>query len=144
MLTKLPDAKQAGVMKRTDGMDDATYQALINGNNPDSGPGRVELAHFNAGWNGRVSQAPITVSTWHLLTFVHDSAGADSALYVDGQRVTSTTVGSGTGLSTSFTSSLKINAGYGGARLDGVIDELRIYSRALRAAEILTYYQQTR
>ena len=144
MLSKIPEAKQAGVMKRTDGMNDATFQAVVNGGNADSGPGILEFSYFNGGWYGRITKAPIAIGAWHLLSFVFDASILDSTLYVDGQVAESTSVTSGAPLSTSFASTLKINAGDANAHLDGVMDELRIHNRALSAAEILAYYQKTK
>ncbi len=70
--------------------------------------------------------------TWHHVAGVYD--GSQMVLYVDGQEDAGATVGATT-LQT--TADLHIGRNRtGGSRLDGVLDDVRVYDRGLNAAEV--------
>ena len=75
-----------------------------------------------------------TLSQWQHLAATYD--GSTARFYVDGAQVASRTVSGGIGSSNTW----RIGA-YGsvvGGFFDGLIDELRVYNRALSAAEIVS------
>jgi len=92
------------------------------------GPGAAEL---------RGSAASIGDGSWHHIVFMFDNAKSQQRLYVDG-------VEKGTCPAKSATSVAKwLRLGYcantaNGAYLDGLLDELRVYSRVLSADEVKT------
>src|SRR3989339_351898 len=77
------------------------------------------------------------INVWHHLVGTYD--GATMKLYQDGVKVAETAV---TGNIVTNTSALIIGRQNptGGARFDGIIDEVKIYNRALTDAEVLSHY----
>ncbi len=80
---------------------------------------------------------------WHFISFVYDGAGATNAdkvkLYFDGTPQSSLTFSGTIASSVTCTSTLSIgvrNTGYS----SGLIDEVRVYNRALSSAEIASIY----
>ena len=91
-----------------------------------------------ANTNHQISSGSLTVGTWYLITGTLD--GTNMNLYVNGSFVTSTAqtdVAATTG-------SLKIGQQKTGFSrfFNGSVDDVRIYNRALPAAEITALYQQ--
>jgi prepilin-type N-terminal cleavage/methylation domain-containing protein len=88
----------------------------------------------SAGTTYNINAATVTPNTWNLLSFVY--SGSQLLGYVNGQLVTST---SASGVFTNPTVAFRIGntpSGY----LSGKADDIRVYSRALSAAEILGIY----
>ena len=78
-------------------------------------------------------QSPV-VGTWQHIAATYD--GTTARYYIDGAQVASRTVNNGAGVSDTW----RIGA-YGGSPggfFDGLIDDVRIYNRALSASEIQT------
>jgi hypothetical protein len=85
----------------------------------------------------------VTDGEWHLLTATFDSA-SDLRLYVDGTRVDSVSTGA-SAVSRSTGVYLGTIAHTPGTRLyEGLLDDVRIYNRALSENEVDTLHQQTR
>ncbi|MFZ1626983.1 MAG: LamG domain-containing protein [Candidatus Moraniibacteriota bacterium] len=85
----------------------------------------------------------LVVGQWYFVTVTHD--GSSAYMYVDGVSVASDTSTSGT--YQNRTDNLQIGSGYfngNSAFFDGVIDEVRIYNRALSAGEIQSLYNASR
>ena len=81
------------------------------------------------------------IGQWHHLVGTYDSSiGASNLkLYQDGQLVAQTTAVGNLDINTSY-----LNIGRQGStsgRFDGVIDEIKIYNRAISASEVLQHYQ---
>ena len=82
-------------------------------------------------------QSPLAINSWSHLAVSYD--GAFLTLYRDGAAVT--TVGSSETISRS-TGTLQIGASQFGEFFQGLVDEVRVYNRALATSEIQTIYQQ--
>jgi hypothetical protein len=84
----------------------------------------------------------VTDGEWHLLTATFDSA-SDLRLYVDGTRVDSDSTGA-SAVSRSTGVYFGTIAHTPGTRLyEGLLDDVRIYDRALSASEVRTLYDET-
>jgi hypothetical protein len=81
--------------------------------------------------------SPLSVNTWTHLTLV--STGSTLTLYRDGVAVANSSV---SGIASSTNGTLQIGASEFGEYFKGLIDEVRIYSRALTATEVQGIYQQ--
>ncbi|MEK6932690.1 MAG: LamG domain-containing protein [Nanoarchaeota archaeon] len=81
--------------------------------------------------------SPLTLNQWHHVLFVREDYLGGAYIYVDGvQRA------SGTGTYTQAISDPLYNGVISGAGYyDGYIDNIRVYNRALSAAEIYQHYQ---
>jgi hypothetical protein len=77
----------------------------------------------------------INLNTWYHVVGVYD--GSTVKIYVDGILKGST---SATGSITAVTTSLRIGYTYDGSRFNGLIDEVRIYNRALSEEEIKQHF----
>lgn len=78
-------------------------------------------------------------TNWHLLTGVYD--GSKVYMYVDGNLEASTTLTNVTTASSSYDFEIGGNCnGHGGIFWNGLIDDVRIYRRALSAAEVRQLY----
>ena len=81
-----------------------------------------------------------TVGTWHLVTYVVDDAAKQFILYLDGTPRRIITY-SGTPLFMSSGETLGIGNDYGGGEyMDGKLDDVRVYSGALSAADVEGLY----
>ena len=123
-----------------------TFQAVVSSTN--SGEFiHFQLAEPNVGGNivvytdsGIVSfptipQSPVGV--WRHIAITAKSG--DSNLYVDGNLFAHSTISFGF---IKTTSNLRIGAGFPGRHFNGAIDEVKIYNRALTAAEVAQNSQQ--
>ncbi len=79
------------------------------------------------------SSRSITIGQWHHIAVTSD--GSESIIYIDGQAdAGSANTDTGTGLGIGYHS--------GDPHFDGIIDDVRIYNRALTAGEIQQLYQK--
>jgi len=82
------------------------------------------------------------LSNWHLVTMVTDRTNNLLNLYVNGNLKKSTDI---TGLgSVSTGAGYNLILGQELRRWDGGLDEMRVYNRALSAAEVMALYNSTR
>ena len=81
--------------------------------------------------------SPVPTNTWTHLTLTYN--GSVLTLYQNGVAVATTNV---SGTLSSGTETLQIGGSKYGEYFKGLIDEVRIYSRALSNSEIQTLYQQ--
>ncbi|MBD5781207.1 SUMF1/EgtB/PvdO family nonheme iron enzyme [Pelagicoccus sp. NFK12] len=89
--------------------------------------------------------AKLEADRWHHIALVVDTSetvGASARLWVDGSEVTEVDAYSGEGLTNRWSGAvgggsqvLKAGVGFGAGAFSGELDELRIYGRALEAAE---------
>ena len=88
-----------------------------------------------------VSGVSIADNQWHYITFVVNRTNNKDYIYIDGALKSSVTP-SFTGIfgNSSATNNFCAGAQYGNLPLNGLIDDVRIYNRALSAAEIQAIY----
>ncbi|WP_394753038.1 LamG domain-containing protein [Crenothrix sp.] len=91
------------------------------------------------------STKAINDGNWHFIAVTRDASTKKYSMYIDG--VFDTTIqDTGLNLNTTANTPLEIgvwwNESYDSGTFNGVIDELRIYNRALTAAEVSALYQQ--
>ena len=125
------------VCKNTNELTDGNYALLISHNNVGAylniGSGRE---NSYAAWS---STSPITTSTWHLLAMTYD--GKDLKVYCDGKLNGSTSINrqrsTGRGL-------LRIGKRADGYNpfFPGLVEQIRIYSRALSTEEIAAQFSR--
>ncbi|MHC4570758.1 MAG: LamG-like jellyroll fold domain-containing protein [Planctomycetota bacterium] len=96
-----------------------------------------------SGGNGKTTNANMTAESWYHVAFVYDGDGAANAdrlkVYVDGQEKTLSFAGTIPSLLQDSSASVKIGK-FGGILdryFNGIIDDVRIYNRALSAEEML-------
>ncbi len=112
----------------TDSLDNAGYFLRI-------AAGKPKFTILNNGVNPAVSTSDITVGQWYHLVGTFDSE--DVKIYVDSQ-LTGMTAFPGT--IKSHTVPLRIGEKFDGFRVDGLIDDVRIYDRTLTDQEIEALY----
>jgi hypothetical protein len=84
------------------------------------------------------SNSTLNINTWYHVVAMIDASG-NMSLYINGVKQALTTTTPSIFVSTDF---LRVGAAWsGGERLDGIIEEIRMYSRVLSDAEILEHYQ---
>ncbi|MGB3072857.1 MAG: LamG domain-containing protein, partial [Candidatus Moraniibacteriota bacterium] len=102
-------------------------------------PGKVEFDVYNGGESpmGGASLSRIDDGLWHLVTGTYD--GSNVRIYVDGNQENAVSM---TGPAYSRTYPVQVGGECDGNNLfwDGAVDEVRIYNRALSAAEIKALY----
>jgi hypothetical protein len=91
----------------------------------------------------------LTVGEWTFLAVTYDSSTAQAKIYFNGTEVAGTYWNTGSGTIQSNTNSVRItnsstSCPNGAGNFPGIIDEVRIYNRALSAAEIQTLYKAGR
>ena len=113
----------------------ANYLFYLESNN------NLQLIVDNGPTAVSVSGSSLTTGQWYHLVVTYDSAGGTDnvKIYVNGAEDASATQ---TG-DLANTQNLIIGL-YGVYKTNGLIDEVRIYNRALSADEVMMHYQQTR
>ena len=87
--------------------------------------------------------SPISLNTWYLVTGVWDSSSQYLYLYINGSLVSA----GYTGAAPQTGSGVPLyigNSQYNNSGLDGVIDDVHVYNRALSASEVYALYAGTR
>jgi len=103
--------------------------------------GRVEVWYSNSEYtNHHLSPDIVSLNDWHLVTNSYDNG--DYKLYLDGQEVISSTNGTGdvAFLADTYFGYDPFQAVHSFERLDGSIDDVRIYDKALTPEAIEDYY----
>jgi hypothetical protein len=95
-----------------------------------------------SGNNGIYYTATINLNTWYFVTGVWDNTAKNLYLYVNGTQVGSTLNVPGVSPLTTGGNTLDIgdHHGFAGSYLNGTIDDVRVYNRALSAAEVWSLY----
>jgi uncharacterized repeat protein (TIGR01451 family) len=112
-----------------------------------SGQGRASFTVIDTGGNAHSihGTTDLTNAQWHHVAAVHDGAGNQLRLYVDGQlqawTPTSYSAGFGSATATVNLGWLE-RSGSSGYPYEGLLDEVAIYGRALSVAEIQAHYAQ--
>lgn len=93
----------------------------------------------------RDSNQPLTTQRWYMATATYDATSGTMALYLNGALASSTTHGRGGALDTDDTVPVWIGANGSPARyFDGILDDVRLYDRALDATEVSALYEEQR
>lgn len=94
-------------------------------------------AGHNNSWTQVMDATPLVQKTWYFVSVTYDStvAGGTLTLYKDG-----VVVSSATGISAPPNTAAVIGGHNGGNYMVGIIDEARLYNRALSASEIKQLY----
>jgi len=135
---------EAWVKASTNPADDGQIVAKSNGQgwalktSPDTGPHTfgVELSSASGATVQRYSTTVRALNTWYHIAGVYDAAGQTLTTYVNG--VLDNGILRGTVPASQVSQNLNVNIGRrsGGFYFSGIIDEVRIYDRALSQAEI--------
>ena len=96
-----------------------------------------------ASGNQYISNTRINDGIWHMITFVHDTNNKVGQLYVDGVYKGGYTMSSVPNVSSDgvYTHVLGSGTHYRHCVYDGKMDEVRLYNKALTAAEVAALYQ---
>jgi hypothetical protein len=107
------------------------FAVMIN----NGGANKLDFYQYNGSATYRTSSATVNDGAWHHIACVRAASTAPS-IYVDGALSNGALVGSGV-KDVSNTGNLYIgDYASGGFKLNGKISDLRIFSRALSAAEV--------
>lgn len=102
--------------------------------------GKIGYDHYNGSWNQRQGTSTITDDTWHFLSWVNHGSSQKIDLYVDGilerAGVDSSLVNNGP--INNIGKNWKTSSG----NFNGIIDELKFYSRSLSLKEVQDRYKQ--
>jgi hypothetical protein len=94
----------------------------------------IDIESDHMGSNGQPGD--LTVDTWYMIAYVIDNAGQQVLLYLDGDLKRTIAI-SGTPVLMESGQSMRIgHTGTGGEWMNGLIDDVRIYNKALTAEEI--------
>lgn len=91
-------------------------------------------------YRGRVTTDTYIDSTWHHAVMVVTDFASLPSIYIDGVIAASTTLSAGTVTSISNANNVRVGNDYDSETFVGSIDEPRIYSRALTAADVSALY----
>jgi prepilin-type N-terminal cleavage/methylation domain-containing protein len=99
---------------------------------------RIPMIEFSGGVGSGVA---LSAMSWYHLVATRDGATGVAKIYINGTLANS---GSGWGQNLDNTGPLQIGAWIGGQIWSGLIDEVRIYNRALSDSEIKSLYESTK
>jgi hypothetical protein len=106
----------------------------------DQGPRTIgfKLTNSSGGKMYRYGATQLQANTWYYVTGVYDASAQTLSVYLNGQPDNGPTVGTVTASQNNSTQNVNVGRrpGLSGFAFKGKIDELRIYNRALSAAEI--------
>lgn len=100
-----------------------------------------------SGGDGTWGNIPITWGDWYHIAVVYDDSNASNnpVIYLNGMAIsTSNSNSSGTAASDAASNLVIGNSDASSRTFDGIIDDTRIYDRALSSAEILSIYNATK
>lgn len=75
--------------------------------------------------------------SWHLVTLVHDASSASNQLYIDGEPMG---LPAASGAASGTAQLMLAKVGGSSETLDGDLDDVRVYSRALSAVEVMLLF----
>lgn len=94
----------------------------------------LDIRSGDTGTNGQGGD--LALNTWYMITYVIDNTNQEVRLYLDGDLKRTIAI-SGTPLLMKSGQSMRIGNSFESEWMNGLIDDVRIYSQALSAAEIL-------
>ncbi len=105
---------------------------------PDTGARTFAIAITNSsgGYVGRYSSTVRALNTWYHVAGVYDAAAQTLNIYVNGVLSNGTLLGTVPTSQRASTVAANIGRRTGGFNIQGIIDDVRIYGRALSVAEI--------
>ncbi len=136
---------EAWVKAAANPADDGQIVAKANNSNgwqfkttPDTGPQTfgVAVSGTSTTRTQRYSTTVRSLNTWYHVAGVYDATAKTLSTYVNGVLSNGTLVGTIPGSQSNSTVNVNIGRRTGGYYFNGVIDEIRIYNRALSVAEI--------
>jgi hypothetical protein len=106
---------------------------------------RFSIRHYLTGpmLKNPHSATTYALNTWHHVAGVVSKATGTVTLYVNGAQAGSATFAAGTAAREYGTTRFRIGKGSSNWAADGKVDQVRIYNRALSAAEISDLYNET-
>ncbi len=120
------------IVTKTNGGGDSNHYLEIYGD-------EVGFGFYNNGWREHTtSAADLAVETWYHVAVTYSDSANRVTIHVNGVKVLDETESYSLVPNNSAT---KIGAGFSGEEFSGLIDEVKIYSRALSDSEILAEYQ---
>ena len=120
-----------GNLMRTDGGFYDGWLLRFNG-------GRIEIWEGRSISTGYVSSTSFADGSWHMITFVRDVENREGKLYVDGVYIGGYNMHATT--TNDVTNELRFGTYGGGEYYRGMMDDARLYDKALTDAEILELY----
>lgn len=94
---------------------------------------------YFSNWGHILSGPVLQLHRWYHLAVTN--TGNTVTLYVDGKQVARNTLTLNTQIGTPFTLGRGMGNYYGGGRLNGLLDEVRVFNRALSASEVESLFQ---
>jgi len=91
--------------------------------------------------NNDLAMPTVSTGSWHHLAFVHSDSGDDKEIWYDGELYSSTSTS--VDMLTSDRDGARIGYPCDGTYYDGLIDDVRLYSRALSQTEIALLAEET-
>ncbi len=92
--------------------------------------------HFRVGRDTKNSNQILTSNQWYLLTATYDSISKTMSLYIDGQFDSSGTHSNGFNSANVTKLTIGVRGSEDAEYFDGLVDDIRIYNRALSASEV--------
>lgn len=109
----------------------------------DGASGVIGFYHYSSGWNTTPTSVDIEGTGWHHICYVCDPASSVQYVYIDGVQQASSTYAQAISY-TGLGSNTEIGRHGNSATtrdLDGAVDDVRVYGRALTATEASTLFQ---
>jgi hypothetical protein len=96
-------------------------------------------------WGGTttITGGAVSINTWHMLTWTYNSVGPLNTVYIDGVQSGATTATATQNFTPTAVYLGSYGAGAGNENYGGIMDDARIYSRALSAADVAQLYTYT-
>jgi hypothetical protein len=91
-----------------------------------------------------ITTSDVADGNWHHIVAVANSGANTLMFYIDGVAVAGSQTTSGSWPTIDNTDAMKIGSSNGSNYMNGLIDEVRLYNRALSASEITTLYNSSR
>jgi hypothetical protein len=99
---------------------------------------QIQIASAHNTFVNRTSVTARSLNTWYFVTGVYDAHAHTLDIYVNGVLDNGTLTGTITGSQVNSPANVSIGRARGQAYWTGLIDDLRVYSRAISAAEVMT------
>ena len=136
-------AINAMIVQRNTSASKTAFELMLDHHQSCSSSGqswRVSFQDSGGTQNKACFAATVNTGTWYHVVGVWDASSSNLMVYLNGSLVVTQNTGASVPV-TSSGSGLKVGSDSGGtSRWNGMIDDVRLYNRALSAAEITTLY----